>query len=382
MLTNFTSDSVYFQYVDVRLFFIVIVATVWGLRCGIVAAVLECLALIREYSLIGVSAVQLFYVIENWLPFAVYVMAGTITGYVRDQKTKEIEFSNKEYELLRNKYIFLNDVHQNSLQNKSEYKRQILGFKDSFGKIFDAVQKLEGERPEDIFIDGLAVLEDILQNNSIAIYSVEAGQRFGRLIICSGALTESLAKSIRLEDGGDMFETVTEGGIWRNMELEEEKPMYAGGVFRDGQIVLLLTVQEAKTGQLGMDYVNIFHILCGLVQNAFLKALRYEELQEEENYISGTRVLRPKRLKEFLKVQEEMKRAGTADYVLLRLEEKNVDAAQSSLSGIVRTSDRLGAGEDGTLYLVLVQANLQSVGIVEERLKTREISYEIVEKVN
>ncbi|MCD7834094.1 MAG: NAD-dependent epimerase/dehydratase family protein [Lachnospiraceae bacterium] len=400
-IAGFTSDSVYFRFVDVRLFYIMIVATAWGMRYGVLAAVLECLALVREYSLIGVSELQLFYVIENWLPFAVYVMAGSITGYIRDKKEKEREFAHAEYELLRSKYLFLNDVYQNSLQNKGEYKRQILGFKDSFGKIFDAVQKLDSEQPEKIFLDGLGVLEDILQNQSIAIYSIEPGQRFGRLVVCSDGWMGRLLKSLDLENYQEMMDTVASGEVWKNTRLAEHCPVYAGGVYRNtapadrtdlpvenaaresgaDQLVLLITVWESRPEQYGMDYVNIFHIMCGLVQSAFLKALRYEELQEKENYYPGTNVVYPKRLRGIVETQEAMRIAGTSEYVLFRLPGENLESCGSRLAGLVRATDTLGADEDGCLYLVLTQANRQSAAIVEDRLVKNGISYEIVDTV-
>lgn len=381
-IAGYTSESVYFQFVDVRLFFIMIVATTYGMSLGIMAAIFECLVLVREFYTIGMQGVQLFYNIENWVPFAIYLMAGSITGYVKNKKTDEIKYLKEEYRLLRDKYIFLNDVYQGAIQNKSEYKRQILGFKDSFGKIFDAVQKLDSELPEKIFLEGLRTLEDILQNHSIAIYSLDSWQRFGRLMVCSSSLLSTLTKSIRLEDYRDLYETVKDGEIWRNTDLKEGYPMYAAGVFRDNTMVLLLTIQEAGTEQYGMDYINIFRIMCGLVQNSFLKALRYEELRETELYYPNTHIVYPERLRQLVAVQEDMRQAGVADYILLRFAEKNKEIVSGQLSGMIRATDTLGAAEDGTIYLILTQTNRQSFRYVESRLAGSGIRFQIVEKVS
>ncbi|MDO4275851.1 MAG: hypothetical protein Q4D16_19455, partial [Eubacteriales bacterium] len=143
VISYYTSDSVYFKFVDVRLFYIMIMGTMHGMKLGLLAALLESIVLVRNFGQIGMDGTLLFYNVENWIPFAVYLMAGSITGYIKNKKTDELNNSRKEYALLRNKYIFLNDVYHSAIENKSEYKKQILGFKDSFGKIFDAVQKLE-----------------------------------------------------------------------------------------------------------------------------------------------------------------------------------------------------------------------------------------------
>src|SRR5699024_8241959 len=125
----------------------------------------------------GMEWTVLFYNVENWIPFTTYLMAGSVTGYVKNKKTEEIKFTREEYELLRDKYIFLNEVYRSTMENKGEYKKQILGFKDSFGRIFDAVQKLDHILPQEIFLEALLIMEDILENHSIAIYSVDQYER-------------------------------------------------------------------------------------------------------------------------------------------------------------------------------------------------------------
>ena len=86
IISHYTSESIYFKFVDVRLFYIIIMGTIYGMRTGLVAAVLECLVLIREYALMGMNGTILFYNIENWIPFVVYLMAGSITGYISNKK--------------------------------------------------------------------------------------------------------------------------------------------------------------------------------------------------------------------------------------------------------------------------------------------------------
>lgn len=380
-LSRYTSNSVYFKFVDVRLFFIVIMGTMYGMRMGVLAALLECVVLIREYMQIGINGMLLFYNIENWIPFVIYIITGSVTGYVKNKKTEDLDFAHKEYSLLRNKYIFLNEVYHGAIENKGEYKRQILGFKDSFGKIFDAVQKLDTLLPESIFLEGLRIMEDILENRSIAIYTLDSWQRFGRLAVCSNSLLSRLTKSIKLEDYPQLLEQVKNGGVWKNAELKKDTPMYACGVFRDGNISLLITIWEVETTQYGMRYMNVFKILCGLVQTSFLRALDYQALGEEKMYYPGTNVLYPDRLRQLAGVQQDMKDAGVADYVLIRFADRDMHRISESLSGMIRATDILGADENGFLYLLLVQMNRQNFGIVGGRLASKGIAYELVEKV-
>lgn len=379
IISHYTSDSVYFRFVDVRLCYIIIMGTIHGMKVGVLAAILECLVLVREYLHMGMDGTLLFYNIENWIPFVIYLMAGSIAGYVKDRNTEELNTAHKEYELLINKYIFLNDVYHGAIQNKGEFKRQILGFKDSFGKIFDAVQKLDSELPQTVFLEGLKVMEEILENKTVAIYTLDSWQRFGRLAVCSNSLLTKLTKSMRIADYQEMYDQVRTGEVWRNTELKAGIPMYACGVFQDNVMVLLITIQEASSEQYGMHYTNIFRILCGLVQTSFLRAAEYETLRENQIMFPGGHVVRPDHMHQLVAVQEDMKEAGVADYVLVRFEDRDREKLSEELTGLIRASDTLGAGEDGCLYLLLPQMTTDNFRIVGDRLDSKGIRYRLAE---
>lgn len=381
LLHHFLGNDVYFRFVDVRLFFIVIMGTVHGIRIGVVSAILSCIALFFQYMNQGVDWTLLFYNVENWIPFMIYIMAGSVTGYVKNKKTEEIRFSQEEYTLLRDKYIFLNEVYQSTMENKGEYKKQILGFKDSFGRIFDAVQKLDNILPQGIFLEALLIMEDILENHSIAFYSVDRYEHFGRLVACSNQLQSRLPKSAVLDEIGELFRTVKAGNVYKNTNMTDGMPVYANGIFRDGKLVLFVVIYDVTSEQYGMNYMNMFRILCGLVQTAFLRALEYTELTEEQTYYPDTNVMRSNRFMELLSVQEEMKERLIAEYVLVRLDETDKQKVSNTLSRIVRTTDIIGEGSDGRLYLLLTQANRENFRFVENRLAATGLRYRVTEKV-
>ena len=83
LLLRYTSDSIYFRYVDLRLFFVVIFGCSYGMITGIVAGLLSCVSLYIAYISTGVTGIMLFYNVDFWLPFAIYLMTGAITGYIK-----------------------------------------------------------------------------------------------------------------------------------------------------------------------------------------------------------------------------------------------------------------------------------------------------------
>ena len=157
--------------------------------------------------------------------------------------------------------------------------------------------------------------------------------------------------------------------------------MYACGVFRGDMMVLLITIQEANAEQYSMHYMNIFRILCGLVQTSFLRAMDFQELQEASIYYPGTQVVYPERFRQLVDIQSDMKDAGVADYVLVRFEQTDKRQVSEALAGTIRATDTLGAGEDGRLYLLLAQMNRKNFSVVSKRLEANGLGFELAEEV-
>lgn len=66
-----------------------------------------------------------------------------------------------------------------------------------------------------------------------------------------------------------------------------------------------------------------------------------------------------------------MAQSGTSEYMLLRIgatPETRIDIA-NKITSIVRSTDEIGLGKDGSLYLCLSQTNNKNVQHVLERMK-------------
>lgn len=382
LLTEFlvgkTEVSVYFKYVDLRLFYIIIMGTTYGTAMGLLAGILTGIALFFQFRDIGMNGTMLFYNLENWLPFVVYLMAGSITGYISNVRRQETAFLRKEHTLLREKYLFLNDVYHGAIRNKGEYKRQILGYKDSFGVIFQAVQRLDSVLPQEIFANGIQIMEDILKNHSIAIYTIDSWQKYGRLAASSGEMLDKLPKSIDVAGIMPVYTALLKGDVWKNTELLPDMPMYACGICDHDKVNLMIFVYDASPEQMGLYYLNLFSILCNLIKLSFVRALEYQRAIEQEKYFPNTLVVIPSYFEELLRAQKHLMESGLASYALIRFESKDKAYISDSLRGMIRNSDILGADDDGCLFLILTQVNRKSVRIVEERLEQKGLKFEIV----
>ena len=58
------------------------------------------------------------------------------------------------------------------------------------------------------------------------------------------------------------------GKVWVNRNFLDGYPMYMNGIHKDGELVMLIFIQEVGNEQLSLYYLNLFQILCGLVETA------------------------------------------------------------------------------------------------------------------
>lgn len=156
-LNHLAGNQAQFKMIDLRLVFIVLLGSLYGINYGIAAAVLETISLLAAYEREGVGWTTLFYEPSNWIPFIFYFAVGAICGYVRMKNKENIEFVTEENKLIQEKFLFMRDMYQDSLYDKRAYKKQIMGSRDSFGKIFDITRKLDTVLPQELFIEKYSV---------------------------------------------------------------------------------------------------------------------------------------------------------------------------------------------------------------------------------
>lgn len=371
LLNRFVGNSVQFRMIDLRLLFVVLMGMIYGINMGLLAAALGSLSLIAAYYREGTHWITLFYEPGNWIPFIAYFTVGAICGYVRLRNRDYISFVQKENDLIQEKFFFMRRLYRDTLQDKKEYKKQIVGAKDSFGKIFDITRQLDVVRPQEIFIKTIKVLEEVLENQSISLYSIGKNKNFARLEAASKEISRKIPRSIRIEEYPKAMEVLEEEDVWSNTELLEGYPMYMAGIRRDSGLVMLILVEEADYSQMTLYYTNLLKILCGLIGTSLLRALDYQAAIHREQYLEGTHIMKEENFMDILKLQHSMLEQKIADYTLLQLDRKGmtIEEADEILQSKTRENDILGISSEGILYLILTQTAEEHVPLVVQRLE-------------
>ena len=371
LLNGIAGNQAQFKMIDLRLLFVVLFGSMYGINYGIAAAAAESLSLIRAFEAEGSSWYVLFYEPSNWIPFIFYFAVGAICGYIRMKNKNNVQFIKEENDLLQEKFLFTREMYQEAIEDKNLYKKQILGSKDSFGKIFDITRKLDVIQPQELYIETIRVLEDVLENKTFGLYTLNRENGYGRLETASAQVQGNYPNSIKLSEYSAAMEELENGNVWANREFLENYPMYMAGVRKNGELVMLICIQQASREQMSLYFLNLFKILSGLVETSLLRALEYQKAVEYRQYVKGTHILKTEYFEERLKVQHDMREQKLASYVLLKVEysEMSLQKADEILRSKVRENDVWGISESKELYVMLVQTDKEALPNILARLK-------------
>lgn len=371
LLNGIAGNQAQFKMIDLRLLFVVLFGSMYGINYGIAAAAAESLSLIRAFEAEGSSWYVLFYEPSNWIPFIFYFAVGAICGYIRMKNKNNVQFIKEENDLLQEKFLFTREMYQEAIEDKKLYKKQILGSKDSFGKIFDITRKLDVIQPQELYIETIRVLEDVLENKTFGLYTLNRENGYGRLETASAQVQGNYPNSIKLSEYSVAMEELENGNVWANREFLENYPMYMAGIRKNGELVMLICIQQVSREQMSLYFLNLFKILSGLVETSLLRALEYQKAVEYRQYVKGTHILKTEYFEERLKVQHDMREQKLASYVLLKVEysEMSLQKADEILRSKVRENDVWGISESKELYLMLVQTDKEALPNILARLK-------------
>lgn len=378
-LDYWTADNAQIGFLDFRLIFVVVMGVLRGLDIGMLAAAAACIGYVFSAT-VELQWQIVFYNVQNWLPFAAYFLAGSVSGYTSDKSNDAIRFLKQEQEVLEQKYIFLSELYMKALENKDAFNSQIIGYKNSYGRIYEVTKKLESTIPEQIFYEAVQVLEDVLENCYVAIYSIKEDSDYARLNVCSKSLHTVLQKSVRISDYPEMMDRLNADKTWINTKCLPDYPAYAIAITHNKKIAGLICLQYAEDRQMNLDFSNRFKIVSGLIKNSLIRAIERREQAECGTMIPNTRILKKEHFQQVLEVKRHMKEKEISEYLLIRLFNtgRKLTELSDTVSKMVRDNDIIGVGEDEQVYLILSQTNSGYLSVIAERLLKNQIQFELV----
>ncbi|MEA3350797.1 MAG: NAD-dependent epimerase/dehydratase family protein [Chloroflexota bacterium] len=379
-LVEVTGTLLQFKVVDFRLLYVVLMGAMHGSQFGLIASLIAGLSGLFSWHRLGFDWALLIYNIENWLPFAMYFIAGAITGYIHDKNENEMGFKDEEVNLLHEKYSFLYGVYKEIEKLKDHFRQQLMGYRDSFGRIFNVTRELDTLQEDDVFFRALSILEDIMSNENLAIYTIEKNADYARLEVSSRQLINKIDKSLNLSDFPEIVQNFETSEIYQNTAMLPNYPAYFAPIMHEDAPVAAVVIWDAKFEQYSMYYYNLFKVLCGLVQTSLVRATLYLESNIDRMYIHATNILESEAFLEVLEIKRRMKRSKVSDYQLLKVERgsKDIIGFSNDITKGIRSVDFIGS-TDGKYYILLSQVDKVSIDVVVNRLRGYGIEGELVE---
>lgn len=362
-LTQLTGTLIQYKYVDFRLLFVVIMASLYGFRYGLLSAGLMGLSLIYTWYQLEIDWSLIIYNVGNWFPVVLYFVTGLIIGYHHDRTETIIHNEKKQTKLIYEKYQFLYEVFNEIRKLKEEFREQVIGYRDSFGKIYTITRELDTLQEQDVYFRAISILEELMENNAVAIYYLESNREYARLQVSSTALNATLGKSLKLSNYPEVLKCIEQGTIFQNTALEPNYPAYVAPVFNNSYPfnvpVAIIVIWSVKFESYSTYYYNLFKVISGLIQDSLLRAMKFLDANYEKVYIPATRILSPEAFSDVLKTRAEMNKNKIAVDQLIKIEKPGL--AMQDLDAIVnsgiRAADFVGLGEDGSCYVLLLQAD-------------------------
>ncbi len=370
-----------FRFADFWLFYAILMGSLHGGLIGIAAALIACLSYGMEWVMQGNDLYLLLYNMDNWLPLMMYMLAGGLFGYMHDKTNEKVKMLEREKEERDTETAFLESMYKQASEDRSQLQKQVMRYRDSYGRIYNITRELDTMQPEQVFLSTLNVLEDTMQNHSVALYSRTGNTPFARLVVHSREIVGSLSKSLDLDKFPLMKVRLERGEPFTNTVLEPGYPVFCAPVMQDDRLIAMIALWDVPFDQQTLYHQNLFNVVAGLVQSAMVRTLRYFNMSQDM-YLEDTHILADKAFRSALGVYQRMRKQRTSSYLLLRVKsiagEVPLMEMDRFIGSVTRTTDLTGRTDDGTYFVLLPQASVDNMPQIESRFMKAGLVCEVV----
>ena len=258
-----------FRAVDVRLLYIVIMAMTGGIGMGLLSASLSILALLYIYVTSGNNWITLFYDPLNWVPFVVYLVTGAMVGRLRAETLHDKAVLSRENQLLRDKSHLIRQLYRDMLLDKAMLKKQIMGCRDSYGRLYNWVERLNQSTPEGVLKVAQELLVELVDPLALVFYQVSGTNQLAPVPNLSQALASPLLEGHL----GPLAEPLMAGELWLNRQLDPSLPHYVAGLRYQDQLVIVIGLLERQLDPMDVAQYNQLRVIFGLIEMSLQHAL-------------------------------------------------------------------------------------------------------------
>lgn len=353
MLNNRAVGSEYFANLDFYLLYVLLFAIVYGQGQATFSAILAVAGYCfrQMYNRSGFD-VLLDYNTYVWI--AQLFILGLVVGYMRDQLKAVHGEGKREINYLSEQLDDIHDINTSNVRMKNVLETQIVNHSDSFGKIYEITSSLEKYEPEEVLFYAAEVISRLIDSKDVAIYTV-ANRTYARLFSATSKRARSLGNSIDYTSLEDLYAALLERKVYINRGLDERYPLMANAIYAEDDMQLILMVWGIPWERMNLSQANMIVIVSYLIQNAVIRANRFQQALEDKRYVGGTNILETDAFSALVRAYLGASKKELTECAILKIEKdgRTEEEMATSLAKMLRQSDYLGRLKDGELYVLL-----------------------------
>lgn len=369
LLNSQVAGSRYFGRLDFFLLYVLLFAIMHGQQQAILSALLAVLGYFFQQAS-GRSGFEVLLDYNTYVWTAQLFIVGMAVGITRDRMHHIREEQREEILFLQKRVKSIEEINDSNVRMKQGFETELVNQRESLGRIYELTSRLEKYAPEEVLFYAAEVLEELMDSREVAIYLV-ANQGYARLFSATSAQARQLGDSYAYASSGEMYETLKEGRVFINHNLDKTLPMMASAVFVEDEMQFIFMVWGISWQRMNLAEANRLKIAGALIQNSVVRSRRYLEALKEQRYLAGTNTMQPEAFGALVNAFMEARHRGLTECVLLEVltDKENYAKADHDLKECVRQTDYMGILDDGKLYMLLANTNEQKSEDVVKRIR-------------
>ncbi|MBH1941530.1 NAD-dependent epimerase/dehydratase family protein [Mobilitalea sibirica] len=379
LITMLFSNHSFLKTMDVMTIYIILIALLLGVRQSMLSVILSFGFYLGQHGIAGWNILNVLTNIDFIMTLARYIFMGIAVGYAVDHYRTMLQEKDTEYEYLRKEYQEIREINEDNILIKREYEKRILTYKTSLPKLYSIISRLTVLEPETIFAEAIDVIKDIMDTDTVAVYLGNEKSSYIRLIASSKPDAVFKGKSINLKEYPAMRDKINSNELFIGSQWDDQEPSLAAPIFHEGKCIAIIIINKMKFKSLNLYQLNLFRTLTVLISSSIAKAKEYEAAVRSSQYIDETEILNAKEFEKLIKIKQEGKKKGIADYSIIKLKaEEDIKDTYYKVVNSTRNTDFFGVNEKRELFVLLNNTSFDEVGYVLERLRQNDIEAEII----
>lgn len=373
-----TKSMSFHEAIDVYLLYVIITAITYGYVQAILA-IIYCI-IGKIYIVISLDSQCLVLGDNIYLWILQIFTIGVLVGYLKDNYKLKQQDSNDERDNLQLELTNIKNINDSNIRIKNLYEKRLINYKDSFVRIYNIVSQLDVIEPERVIFKSIKIICEIMKTKDVSIYLCDSKSQFCRLMAASSKKAKTMKKSMDMSSHKDICSKLRKQEIYVNNTMKPNYPVMVGGTYRGGHLQTKILIWSLPFESNNLYEVNVFGVLCKLVEKTMDRAYEYMENINELCKSKQNRSINSETFEKILQIYQCGEKEGLVDFSLLKVadyENMSEEHFYSLLNEQVRETDYIGINSNNEICILLTNTNDKEAIYVIDRLKKNEIIVEI-----